>query len=163
MNTVDLSEVAELLYREGAYLDTQRWDDWLALYTDDCEFWVAAWKGLHELADDPGTEISLIYNRPRRRLEERIVRIRSGMSSASTPLPRTWHAVGNIRALGMRDGLLDVHAQWQARSYRHGLTDTLYGRYEYRLAQSPEGWRIQAKKIVVVNDTINAVLDIYHV
>ncbi len=28
----------ELVHREARYLDEQRWDDWLALYTEDCEY-----------------------------------------------------------------------------------------------------------------------------
>jgi len=35
-----------VIHREALYLDERRWDDWLALYHDDAEFWVPAWRGL---------------------------------------------------------------------------------------------------------------------
>jgi 3-phenylpropionate/cinnamic acid dioxygenase small subunit len=159
----ELGQVSDLLYCEAASLDEQRWDDWLALFTEDCEFWLPAWKGEHTLISNPKTEVSMIYHDHRSRLEDRIMRIRTGISAASTPMPRTWHQVTNIR-LGEPEGdLLPVFAQWQANTYRFDQTDTLYGRYEYRLVQVDGAWRIRRKKIVLVNDMINAVLDIYQI
>jgi benzoate/toluate 1,2-dioxygenase subunit beta len=163
MESTKLNVISGLLYREGTCLDEQRWDDWLALFAEDCEYWLAAWKSDHLLAECPKTEISLIYHNSRSRLEERILRIRSGMSPASTPLPRTWHSVSNIRLGEMRDGLLTVYAQWQTHSYRFGQTDTLYGRYEYRLLPIDHKWLIKAKKIVLINDTVHTALDVYHI
>ena len=34
------------------------WDDWLALYTEDCEFWVPAWKSEDTPTADPGAEVA---------------------------------------------------------------------------------------------------------
>jgi 3-phenylpropionate/cinnamic acid dioxygenase small subunit len=156
-----LNQVSELLYREGACLDEQRWDEWLSLFTEDCEYWVPAWKGEHELISDPRTQASMIYHDRRSRLEDRVLRIRTGASAVSTPLPRTWHLVANIRLGEMEGGLLPAYAQWQTHTYWFERTDTLYGRYEYRLAQVGGAWRIKRKKIVVINDVINTVLDVY--
>lgn len=157
-----LHGVSDLLYREAACLDEQRWDDWLALFTEDCEYWVAAWKGDHETTCDPATEISLIYCNSRSGLEDRIARIRSGLSAASTPLPRTWHLVGNVRlGGGDRDGL-SVFAQWESRAYRFEETQAFYGSCQYRLVERGGGWRIRRKRTVVVNDLINTVLDVYN-
>jgi 3-phenylpropionate/cinnamic acid dioxygenase small subunit len=163
MDSFILTQVSGLLYHEAACLDEQRWDDWLGLFTEDCEFWLPAWKGEHELISNPKAEISMIYHDRRARLEDRILRIRTGISAASTPLPRTWHMVGNIRLGEIEDGLLPVYAQWQANTYRFERTDTLYGRYEYRLLQVDGVWRIKRKKIILINDMINAVLDIYQI
>ena len=55
---ITAAEAADLLYREGHFLDARRWDDWLALYCEDAVFWVPAWKGAHELVDSPDTEVS---------------------------------------------------------------------------------------------------------
>jgi 3-phenylpropionate/cinnamic acid dioxygenase small subunit len=158
-----LQEAAELLYREAACLDECRWDDWLAMFTEDCEFWIPAWKGEHELTSDPTREVSLVYYNRRARLEERVSRIRSGLSAASTPLPRTLHLVSNVRLGERRQQELAVLANWHVHSYRFQTTDTLYGRYEYGLVQHEGQWRIRRKKIVLVNDVINTVLDINQV
>ena len=63
------SDVEDLLYREALFLDEQRWDDWLALYVDEIEFWAPAWKSEHQPTGDPKSEISLIYMTSKKRLE----------------------------------------------------------------------------------------------
>jgi 3-phenylpropionate/cinnamic acid dioxygenase small subunit len=158
-----LDEVSDLLLREAAALDEARWDDWLELFTEDCEYWVPAWKNEHELTSDPARQISLIYYDRRARLEERVQRIRSGLSAASTPLPRTLHVVTNIRLGRAQGDSLEAHAHWQVHAYRFQATETLYGRYDYGLVRRDGQWRIRRKKIVLINDLINTVLDIYQV
>jgi len=162
MDLETLHDVSDLLYREGAYLDEQRWDDWIALFTDDCEYWLPAWDGDHETTGDPKAEVSLIYYNRRSMLEDRIARIRSGLSAASTPLPRTWHLVGNVRVGEFEGEMLPVLAQWQSRAYKHQQTETFYGRCEYRLVSIEGAWRIRRKKITLINDVINTVLDVYN-
>ncbi len=159
----DLDAVEDLLYREAAHLDARRWDDWLALFTDDCEYWLPAWNGEDELTSDPSRQVSLIYYNRRTRLEERVSRIRSGMSAASTPLPRTQHVVSNIQAQAGDGDALAAQACWQSNAYLFQATETLYGRYEYMLVRADGQLRIRRKKIVLINDVINTVLDIYHI
>jgi len=158
-----LSRVSALLFEEAAALDEQRWDDWLTLFTSDIEYWMPAWDSEHEMTQDPTSEISLMYYSDRSGLEDRIWRIKSGMSSASTPLPRTCHLVTNIRVGAVTDGLLQVKANWQGNAYRHEKTDSFYGRYEYGLREEQGNLLIARKKIVLMNDVIPSVVDIYNV
>jgi 3-phenylpropionate/cinnamic acid dioxygenase small subunit len=122
-----------------------------------------AWDSEHEMTQDPTSEISLMYYSDRSGLEDRIWRIKSGMSSASTPLPRTCHLVTNIRVGAVTDGLLQVKANWQGNAYRHEKTDSFYGRYEYGLREEQGKLLIARKKIVLMNDVIPSVVDIYNV
>ncbi|WP_372725522.1 aromatic-ring-hydroxylating dioxygenase subunit beta [Immundisolibacter sp.] len=157
------SKVLALLFEEAAALDEKRWDDWLALFTTDVEYWMPAWDSEHELTQDPTSEISLTYYNDRNGLEDRIWRIKSGMSSASTPLPRTCHLVTNIRVGEAVDGVLPVKATWQANAYRNERTDSFYGTYEYGLREEKGKLVIARKKIVLMNDVIPSVVDIYNV
>jgi len=34
----------DVLVREAVFLDEQRWDEWLALFTEDCEYWMPTWR-----------------------------------------------------------------------------------------------------------------------
>ena len=156
-------QVCALLFEEAAALDEQRWDDWLGLFTPDVVYWMPAWDSEHEMTQDPASEISLMYYSDRSGLEDRIWRIKSGMSSASTPLPRTCHLVTNIRVGAVNDGLLTVKANWQGNAYRHEKTDSFYGRYEYGLREQDGKLLIARKKIVLLNDLIPSVVDIYNV
>ena len=51
----------ELVHREARLLDEQRWVEWLALYLEDCEYWMPAWKADGTLTANPRTELSHIY------------------------------------------------------------------------------------------------------
>jgi 3-phenylpropionate/cinnamic acid dioxygenase small subunit len=157
----------ELLAREGHLLDQQRWDDWLALYREDCQFWLPTWKSEHELVGNPMREVSLIFLESRAGLEDRVVRIRSRKSVTAMPLPRTAHFCTNVLARPAGEGTLEGLASWQVHAFdprtkaQHGL----WGRYEFTLRQAgPAGpWQYQRKKVVICNDLYPAVVDFYSV
>jgi len=153
-----------VVHREALHLDAQRWDDWLALFTEDARFWMPAWTDEHQLSASPDTELSLMYMSARAGLEDRVWRVRSGLSVASTPLPRTCHQVTNsVVSLGDADGELRVESSWTCHLVR--LKDrsehVLFGRYEHRLQQVGGQWRIAGKTIVLLNDVIPTMLDFY--
>ncbi len=157
MLTVDAA--AALLYDEAARLDARDWDGWLSHYRGDATFWMPAWRDARSLVEDPDTEVSLIYCSARAGLEDRVWRVRSGLSVASELQPRTMHQVGNVRL----DGEGIVHAVWTCHLWhpQERRQDLLFGRYEYRLAAGDDGWKIVAKKIVLLNDRIPTMLDFY--
>lgn len=163
MSEALLARVGALLFEEAAALDEQRWDDWLNLFTPDCEYWMPAWDGEHELTQDPTREISLIYYSDRNGLEDRIWRIKSGMSAASIPLPRTVHLVTNVRLAERADGLTGAKANWQVNSFKLERTDTFYGHYDYGLKEEDGRLVIAKKRIVLLNDVIPSVVDIYSI
>lgn len=162
-----LSRCADLLYTEARLIDQQSWDAWLGLYLDDAVFWIPAWDSEHIYTSDPHNEISLIYYPDRSGLEDRVFRLRTNMSSASVPLPRTCHLVGNVQLDGAHDapdGDVPVRAHWQCTSFRHKQSHYFAGYYEYLLRPQADGTlRIARKKIIVINDLIPQVLDFYHV
>lgn len=165
--SVELMAAAQgVLFREALYLDTQRWDDWLALYDEDASFWMPAWTDEHRLSASPDSELSLMYCAARAGLEDRVWRIRSGLSAASTPLLRTAHAVSNpvvseIESTG--SARLQVESSWTCHVHNPKRRDehVFFGRYEHVLRQRSEGWRIATKKVVLMNDTIPTMLDFY--
>ena len=160
------AEAADLLYREGHALDTQRWDDWLALYCEDAVFWMPAWKDEHELTDAPEREVSLMYYTARAGLEDRVWRVRSGLSTASSPLLRTSHGITGVVVVGAADNMVDgveVHANWTCHTFnlRDSTQHVFFGRYEFVLRQEGGVLKIAKKKIVLMNDRIPTMLDFY--
>jgi 3-phenylpropionate/cinnamic acid dioxygenase small subunit len=158
-----LAAGSELLYREGYCLDRQQWQDWLALYTDDCVLWAPSWVGEHAQITDPQTEISLLYLAGRGRLLERIERFVSGASPASVPLPRTCHQVSNILLLDHAPGAMTLHSSFRVDYFRNKQVGAFFGLYEHRLVADGDNWRIAGKRITLMNDVIPTVLDLYHV
>lgn len=157
------SEVTDFLASEAQAVDDRDWDTWLALHEETVEYWVPAWDSEYETTSDPQAEMSLIYYKGRAGLEDRVFRLRTGRSSASTPLPRTCHMVSNIRVLPQADGTVTVHTRWVVHLFRKGEQTQFFGHADYVLAAHAGGWRIRRKKIRVLNDLIPTVLDIYSV
>jgi len=165
--SAELAAAAQsVLFREALYLDSQRWDDWLALYAEDARFWMPAWTDEHTLSASPDSELSLIYCAARAGLEDRVWRIRSGLSVASTPLPRTAHAVSSCVVSAIADARgagVRVESSWTCHVHhpKHRTEHVFFGRYEHMLRQDAPGWRIASKKIVLMNDVIPTLLDFY--
>ncbi|WP_179505502.1 MULTISPECIES: aromatic-ring-hydroxylating dioxygenase subunit beta [unclassified Sphingomonas] len=150
----------DLLYREALLIDTGRYAEWLALFTPDIEFWMPTWRDEGTLSTDPERELSLIYYRGRRNLEDRIMRLQSGLSVASTPPPRVVHMIANILVTDAASGAVSAAFTCHRFDVRMDRTDVFFGRYEYRLVPTEGGWAIASKKIILLNDTIPTVVDI---
>lgn len=165
MNREAVEQATELLYRQAYYLDTQRWDDWLALFAEDAEYWVPAWKGEHAPTDNPKREVSLIYYNKRAGLEDRVWRARSGKSVASAVLPRTQHSIANVMLdEGASSNRLLVFSNWTVQQFlvKEKVAETHFGRYEHELVRLDSAWRIAKQKILLLNDYLPAKLDFYN-
>jgi benzoate/toluate 1,2-dioxygenase subunit beta len=163
---VELREAAvELLLEEADRLDERRWRDWLELYEEEAVYWAPAWDDDHVLIDDPHTALSLIYCGSRERLEDRVWRMESGLSSSLLRLPRTRHFVTNIRVRDATPGQVTVTANFQVNTYKHEErhTDMFFGHYRYQLGRHADGLRIREKYIVVCNDVIPRQMDVFNV
>jgi 3-phenylpropionate/cinnamic acid dioxygenase small subunit len=153
-----------LLFREARYIDHQQWDEWIDLFDENAEYWIPSWDGQHKLVDDPKTGISLMYYADRSGIEDRVFRIRTGLSSASTPLPRTVHSITNVEVENTEQDQLLVRSNWQCMTYRWKETVIFAGHYEHTLKLIADGhYCIAGKKIIVKNDLISIPMDIYNV
>lgn len=160
-----LAVAADVLHRDGLYLDRQEWDAWLSLYRDNAVFWLPTWKDEHCTADDPDKEVSLIYHSSRFELEERVKRIRSRKSVTALPLPRTVHSLSNLLVVNAEADALSTVANWTVHVYdpRTAKQHVHFGRYEHTLRRGDDGlWQIAFKKIILVNDQVPTVLDFYN-
>ena len=162
--TVDVGTVEQFLYREARYLDDREFERWLECYHPDVEFWMPAWDDNDELTTDPQTEISLIYYANRGGLEDRVFRIRTDRSAAtSIPEPRTGHNITNVEITAQRGSEVDVRFNWFTLYFRYNTVDTYFGTSFYTLDFSGEQPLITSKRVVLKNDYIHHVVDIYHV
>ncbi|MCM2321439.1 MAG: anthranilate 1,2-dioxygenase small subunit [Pseudomonas sp.] len=155
-------QIEQFLYAKSALCDAQDWDAYLALFDEQCEYHLPQWDSEHEYVKDPKRGMSLIYYANRSGLEDRVYRIRTGKAASTVPMPRTAHFVDNVRIAELDDGQLEVKANWHTLFHRLGMSDQFFGYVTYHLKPAGESWRITRKHIVLLNDTINSVLDFYH-
>ncbi|AZD37027.1 Benzoate 1,2-dioxygenase beta subunit [Pseudomonas chlororaphis subsp. aurantiaca] len=154
--------VRDFLYREARYLDDKDWDSWLELYAADATFWMPSWDDNDQLTEDPQREISLIWYGSRCGLEDRVFRIKTERSSASIPDTRTSHNLSNIEVLEQADGLCKVRFNWHTLSFRYKTVDSYFGTSFYTLDMRGENPLIRAKKVILKNDYVRQVVDVYH-
>lgn len=156
-------DIQAFLYREARLLDDRQWDEWLECYRPDAEFWMPAWDDDDRLTEDPHSEISLIYYPNREGLEDRVYRIKTERSGASTPEPRTTHQITNLEVLEEAGDRVELRFNWHTLSHRYKQTDSYFGSAFYTLDVSGETPLITRKVVQLNNDYIHQVIDVYHV
>ncbi|WP_404937296.1 benzoate 1,2-dioxygenase small subunit [Pseudomonas sp. JDS08PS003] len=159
---ISYDAVRDFLFREARYLDDKEWDSWLELYAPDATFWMPSWDDSDQLTEDPQREISLIWYGNRSGLEDRVFRIKTERSSASIPDTRTSHNLSNIELLEHGDGICKLRFNWHTLSFRYKTVDSYFGCSFYTLDLRGENPRILAKKVILKNDYVRQVVDIYH-
>jgi 3-phenylpropionate/cinnamic acid dioxygenase small subunit len=148
-------EQAEMfLIEEARLLDENLFQEWLALFTEDCLYWLPTVDG------DPDFEPSLIYD-DRARLEERVYRITQTRAHAQDPVSRTLHNIANVAVADAGEEQVQVQCNLMLVELRPGDLSQLglgqqrllAGRAEYLLAPAGDGmrWRIRRKKVNLIN------------
>ncbi|QDD63783.1 benzoate 1,2-dioxygenase small subunit [Herbaspirillum seropedicae] len=161
--STSLNAICAFLYREARYLDERQWEQWLELYAPDVQYWMPAWDDDDQITEDPQREISLMYYANRDGLEDRVFRIKTERSSASMPEPRTSHMIANVEVLDEQGDAVEVRYNFHTLSHRYKITDQFFGTVLATLRKVEGGFVIARKKIVLKNDYIRQVIDVYHV
>jgi len=161
--TLSHQEICQFLYREARLLDERAFDEWLQCYAENAEYWMPAWTDDDDLTTDPHSQISLIYYANRKGLEDRVYRLNTERSTASTPEARTAHFIANVEVLDRREGAIDLRYNWHTLSHRYQKTQQFFGTTFLTLDTSGPAPLIARKKIVLKDDYIHQVIDIYHV
>lgn len=161
LDTATIVSISQFVQREGILLDDRQWDQWLALYEPQTEYWVPMWDEFGEPTTDPQRELALIYYAARSGLEDRIFRIRTGRSSATMPLFRTSHQ-RTFPVCEQQADLITARFNWVTHAFRSGETQAYFGHKTLWLRAHEDSFRIAKSHTIVCNDVIDQVLDIYH-
>lgn len=129
------------LYAEARLLDEGRFEDWLDLYEDDCVYWIPLVPG----GGNPGSEVTNAMD-DRRRLEDRVVWLRSAFVWSQIPRSRTVRMIGNVEAMEDGDDLL-VRSSFVLHDVRGGDHTTHVGWYAHRLRRRGELLRVVSKQV----------------
>lgn len=160
---IDIGAVSAFLYRESRLLDDEQWDAWLQCYHPEVVFWMPSWDDDDTLISDPQREVSLIYYPNRQGLEDRVFRIKTERSSATMPSTRTGHNLSNIEIEAVDGDVCTVRYNWLTMSHRYKTDYTHFGMIRCVIDFSGDVPLIRSKYIVLKNDYIHQVIDIYHI
>jgi 3-phenylpropionate/cinnamic acid dioxygenase small subunit len=136
-----------LLEREARLLDQLRYDDWLALYAAECIYWVPSTPN----AGDPRREISVMFD-DRRRLEDRVYRMRTGFAWSQAPASRTVRLVTNVEVFATaHDGVRMLRSNFLISEFWGDETRVLTGWTGHRVVRDGTAWKIQAKQVNLID------------
>jgi len=132
-----------LLEREARLLDQLRYEDWLKLYAAECVYWVPSTPN----AGDPRREVSVMFD-DRRRLEDRVYRLRTGFAWSQAPASRTVRLITNVEVFATAsEAVRMVRSNFLISEFWGDETRLLSGWTGHRLVTHNDRWEIQAKQV----------------
>lgn len=156
--------VTDLINREARLLDAQDWPAWLDLYCEDATFWVPAFRMEGGYTLDPQAELNLIYIEGRSGLADRVFRLNTDLSLASTPMPRTRHFISLTTIDSFSPERIEAFANWQVVWYGELRGQQIRaGSYEYVLRRTDDGLRIAQKKVLLLESVVDGYFDFFGV
>ena len=136
-------EFRRLLEREARLLDQFRYDDWLAMFAAECVYWVPSTPH----AGDPRREIAVMFD-DRRRLEDRVYRLRTGFAWSQAPQSRTVRLITNVEVFATaRDDARMLRSNFLISEFWDRETRTLTGWAGHRVVRGGGHWEITAKQV----------------
>src|SRR5205085_7824193 len=136
-----------LIEREARLLDQLRFDEWLALYAPECLYWVPATP-----ADgDPRREVAISFD-DRRRIEDRIFRLRTGYAWSQAPKSRTVRMISNVEVFAAaQETARMVRSNFLISEFRVDGTRFLSGWCGHRFLQAGANWLIQVRQVNLID------------
>jgi 3-phenylpropionate/cinnamic acid dioxygenase small subunit len=138
--------IEEFLFHEAKLIDDHRYDEWLALWTEDCLYWVPC----NSDDADPARQAMIIYDN-RARLDERVYRLTSGAAWAQQPRSRTRRLISNVE-VRETDGGYAVESNCLIAELRRSRQDLFAARVLHTLRPAGASFRIALKKVLLLNN-----------
>lgn len=137
----------QIIEREARLLDGHDYERWLQMFARECVYWVP---GTPERGD-PRREISMMFD-DRRRLEDRIYRLRTGYAWSQAPRSRTVRLVTNVEVFATDSPATRmVRSNFLISEFWGDETRILTGWAGHRLTQREGQWLIEAKQINLID------------
>ncbi|MDM0077706.1 aromatic-ring-hydroxylating dioxygenase subunit beta [Variovorax sp. J2P1-59] len=139
----------DFIAAEAALLDAGRFDDWLALFTEDGHYWVPL---LGAAQADPYSHNSLAYE-DRLLLQLRVDRLKNPRAHSQHPASHSQHVLQRS-AVEHEDGATGEITLRTPFIYVEARGDDqilLAGTCRHRLVRTPDGWAIRQKRIDLLN------------
>jgi 3-phenylpropionate/cinnamic acid dioxygenase small subunit len=147
-------DIGEFLAFEADLLDARRYEDWLALLTEDIRYWMPMARNM--ASDDTGREFTIEdedvnwIEEGIETIRQRVAQLATGLHWAEQPPSRTSHMISNLRVLENSDGLDEVKTRCRFLIYRNRLEDEqniFVGKRNDTLRRVNGSWKIARREI----------------
>src|SRR5215813_512847 len=134
-----------LIEREARLLDQLAFDEWLAMYAPECIYWVPA----SPEAGDPRSEVAISFD-DRRRMEDRIFRLRTGYAWSQAPKSRTVRMVSNVEVFAAGSARM-VRSNFLISEFRPDGVRFLSGWCGHRFVEDGGRWLIAVRQVNLID------------
>jgi benzoate/toluate 1,2-dioxygenase beta subunit len=146
-DTTERDRFRALVEQEARLLDQLRFDEWLAMYAPECLYWVPATPA----AGDPRREVSISFD-DRRRMEDRVFRLRTGYAWSQAPKSRTVRMISNVEVFAAgSESVHMVRSNFLISEFRPDGTRFLSGWYGHRFVRAGERWLIAVRQVNLID------------
>jgi benzoate/toluate 1,2-dioxygenase beta subunit len=136
-----------LLEKEARLLDLLDFDEWLKLYTAECLFWVPA----TPTGGDPRRQVAISFD-DRRRMEDRIFRLRTGYAWSQAPKSRTVRMITNVEVFTTAKAAVRmVRSNYLISEFRPDGVRMLSGWCGHRLVERAGRWLIEVRQVNLID------------
>jgi benzoate/toluate 1,2-dioxygenase beta subunit len=136
-----------LIEREARLLDRLELDAWLAMYARECIYWVPAVPG----GGDPRREIAISFD-DRRRMEDRVYRLRTGYAWSQAPVSRTVRMISNVEVFAVpAPHKRMVRSNFLISEFRPDGVRYLSGWCGHRLVEREAHWEIEVRQVNLID------------
>ena len=136
-----------LIEREARLLDALDYDAWLAMYAPECIYWVPATPG----GGDPRREIAISFD-DRRRMEDRVYRLRTGYAWSQAPVSRTVRMISNVEVFATATAAKRmVRSNFLISEFRPDGVRSLSGWCGHRLVGRGGDWKIEVRQVNLID------------
>ncbi len=147
----DLADATALIADEARRLDDRDYPAWLALFTDDCRYWVP----VSPLQASPADGVAHFHD-DKQLLMARTHRLLNPRAFGAEPPPRTCHIVSGVRIESTDAGEVvatsaQIMLEYRNRDGFDADQRSFGGRVTHRLRRTAEGMRIAEKRIDLIN------------
>jgi 3-phenylpropionate/cinnamic acid dioxygenase small subunit len=159
-------EIEQFLYHEAELLDERRYEDWLALFAEDAQYFMPMRRNVPH--DEPEREFTRAgldvnwFDEGKDTLTRRVKQILTGIHWAEEPPSRICHLISNVQVLSASPDVAapaEVTVKSRFLIYRNRVeteTDFLVGKREDLLRRVNGGWQIARRKIVLDQNVLLA-------
>jgi len=136
-----------LIEQEARLLDQLAFDEWLAMYAPECIYWVPA----TPQAGDPRREVAISFD-DRRRMEDRIFRLRTGYAWSQAPKSRTVRMISNVEVFAAdSDHVRMVRSNFLISEFRPDGVRFLSGFSCHRFVELGSRWLIGVRQVNLID------------
>jgi len=139
-------DCAALISAEARLADALQLESWLDCYAPECIYWIPA----SNPAADPRLEITHEIH-DRRRLEDRVARIRTGFAYSMTPAVRSTHVLGPVEIWRGMANEVRARTSFIIDTFRNDHHRVLSGWVGYSIVDIDGQWRIAIKQVNLID------------